>query len=44
MTTVIKPSIEKRVLRQGVYLVKVDGDLCQLSKPERPRVFNAEPT
>ena len=36
----VNEDVEKRVLRQGVYLVKVEGDLCRLSKPERPRVFN----
>ncbi len=36
----VNEDIEKRVLRQGVYLVKVEGDLCRFSKPERPRVFN----
>ena len=36
----VNEDIEKRVLRQGIYLVKVEGDLCRLSKPERPRVFN----
>ncbi len=36
----VNEDIEKRVLRQGIYLVKVEGDLCRLCAPERPRVFN----
>ena len=36
----VNEDIEKRVLRQGIYLVKVEGDLCRLCTPERPRVFD----